>query len=177
MKHKNGYWIDDNGNRWSDCISESEAQKSSESLKGCSNCYNCHYCRNCDYCDNCNNCRNCRNCRYCNNCHYCRDCYNCNNCYNCHYCDDCCDCYRCEYYTENPARYLTDRIGSRRDHTVFYFGKIENGMSLQVVCGCFRGDLKEFEAAVLKTHENSEVYRNQYLKEIAKVKTLFELEV
>ena len=177
MKHKNGYWIDDNGNRWSDCISESEAQKSSESLKGCSNCYNCHYCRNCDYCDNCNNCRNCR---YCNNCHYCRYCYNCNNCYNCHYCDDCnaCrDCYRCEYYTENPARYLTDRIGSRRDHTVFYFGKIENGMSLQVVCGCFRGDLKEFEAAVLKTHENSEVYRNQYLKEIAKVKTLFELEV
>ena len=27
MKHENGYWIDLNGNRWSDCISESEAKK------------------------------------------------------------------------------------------------------------------------------------------------------
>ena len=140
MKHKNGYWIDDNGNRWSDCISESEAQKSSESLKGCSNCYNCHYCRNCDYCDNCNNCR---------------------------------DCYRCAFYTKNPMLYRTDRIGSRGDHTLFYY----DGMLLQVVCGCFRGDLKEFETMVLKTHANNEVYRNQYLKEIAKVKVLFELEV
>ena len=58
-------------------------------------------------------------------------------------------------------------------HTLFYY----DGMLLQVVCGCFRGDLKEFETMVLKTHANNEVYRNQYLKEIAKVKTLFELEV
>lgn len=50
-------------------------------------------------------------------------------------------------------------------------------MSLQVVCGCFRGDLKEFEATVLKTHADNDIYREQYLKEIEKVKALFELEV
>ena len=196
MKKINNYWVDENNNKWwCGNTTEEQAIAYSESLIACSNCYNCHdcnnccYCRNCCYCYNCNDCRNCCYCANCSNCHdcnacrdcndccycrYCRYCDNCNDCRNCHYCDNC---YRCEYYTENPARYLTDRIGSRRDHTVFYFGKIENGMSLQVVCGCFRGDLKEFEAAVLKTHENSEVYRNQYLKEIAKVKTLFELEV
>ena len=46
-----------------------------------------------------------------------------------------------------------------------------------MVCGCFRGDLKGFEATVLKTHADNDIYRNQYLKEIAKVKALFELEV
>ncbi len=49
-------------------------------------------------------------------------------------------------------------------------------MSLQVVCGCFRGDLEEFEKAVLKTHADNDIYREQYLKEIQKVKALFELE-
>lgn len=50
-------------------------------------------------------------------------------------------------------------------------------MEIQVVCGCFRGNLEEFEKAVLKTHADNDVYREQYLKEIAKVKVLFELEV
>lgn len=35
-----------------------------------------------------------------------------------------------------------------------------------MVCGCFRGDLKEFEAAVLKTHANDEEYKIQYLREV-----------
>ena len=48
---------------------------------------------------------------------------------------------------------------------------------MQIVCGCFRGDLEEFEKAVLKTHANNEEYKIQYLKEIEKVKVLFELEV
>ena len=47
-------------------------------------------------------------------------------------------------------------------------------MSLQVVCGWFRGNLEEFEYAVLRT--NNEKYKGHYLKEIAKVKVLFELE-
>lgn len=50
-------------------------------------------------------------------------------------------------------------------------------MSLQIVCGCFRGNLEVFEQAVLETHANNDIYREQYLKEIKKVKALFELEV
>ena len=68
--------------------------------------------------------------------------------------------------------YQTKRIGSRDDVTYFYY----DGEDLQVVCGCFRGNLKEFEEAVLKTHKDKPTYREQYLKEIEKVKALFELD-
>lgn len=156
MKKINNYWVDENNNKWwCGNTTEEQAIAYSESLIACSNCYNCHDCNNCHYCDGC---------YYCDDCCDCHDCDNCNNCR---------DCYRCAFYTKNPMLYRTDRIGSRGDHTLFYY----DGMLLQVVCGCFRGDLKEFETMVLKTHANNEVYRNQYLKEIAKVKTLFELEV
>ena len=37
---------------------------------------------------------------------------------------------------------------------------------------CFRGNLEDFEAAVLKTHENNKTHREAYLKEIEKVKFL-----
>lgn len=50
-------------------------------------------------------------------------------------------------------------------------------MEVQVVCGCFRGNLEDFEKAVLKTHKDNDLYRKQYLKEIEKVKALFDLEV
>ena len=50
-------------------------------------------------------------------------------------------------------------------------------MEVQVVCGCFGGSLENFKKAVLETHKNNDVYRKQYLKEIEKVKVLFELEV
>lgn len=73
-------------------------------------------------------------------------------------------------------QYVTSEIGSRNDKSTFYYGDTENGMSLQVVCGCFRGNLEEFEQSVLKTDANNEEYKTQYLKEIEKVKVLFELE-
>lgn len=72
--------------------------------------------------------------------------------------------------------YRTAEIGSRKAQTLFCYGKTSNGTSLQIVCGCFRGNLEQFEAAVMETHENNEVYRNQYLREIQKVKVLFGLE-
>ena len=72
--------------------------------------------------------------------------------------------------------YRTAEIGSRNGQTTFFYGETKNGMSLQIVCGCFRGNLEEFEKKVLETHENNEVYRNQYLEEIRKVKVLFGLE-
>lgn len=50
-------------------------------------------------------------------------------------------------------------------------------MEVQVICGCFIGDLEDFEKAVLETHKDNDLYREQYLKEIEKVKVLFELEV
>lgn len=170
MRHENGYWIDENGNRWNDYCSEERAKELSSSMINCYNCYNCRNCRNCC---GCGNCRGCCGCCGCYNCYNCNNCSNCSNCCGCRNCRDCRDCYG---YTENPALYRTDRIGSRNDQTTFYYGKTEEGMSLQVVCGCFCGDLKEFEATVLKTHANDEEYKIQYLKEIQKVKALFELE-
>ncbi len=44
-----------------------------------------------------------------------------------------------------------------------------------MVCGCFRGDLEAFEKAVLETHADNDKFKNQYLKEIEKVKVLFDL--
>lgn len=46
---------------------------------------------------------------------------------------------------------------------------------MQVVCGCFRGDLDKFEKAVRETHKNNEKHLADYLKEIEKVKVLFEI--
>ena len=50
-------------------------------------------------------------------------------------------------------------------------------MEVQVVCGCFRGSLEDFEKVVLETHKDNGLYKEQYLKEIEKVKVLFDLEV
>ena len=49
-------------------------------------------------------------------------------------------------------------------------------MEVQVVCGCFKGNLEEFKTAVLETHKNCDEYREQYLREIEKVKVLFDLD-
>lgn len=48
-------------------------------------------------------------------------------------------------------------------------------MEVQIICGCFNGNLEDFEKAVLETHKDNDLYREQYLKEIEKVKVLFEL--
>ena len=154
MEQTNRYWVDENNNRW-DCgiYTEGQAEKFSKSLV---NCYNCH---------NCRNCRNCHDCYDCDYCDYCDSCYDCDYCHNCH------------DYKQNPQRYTTKEIGSRNDQTTFYYGETEKGMEVQIICGCFRGNLEDFEKAVLETHKDNDLYRKQYLKEIEKVKVLFELEV
>ena len=140
MEQINGYWTDENNNRWdTEIYTEEAAEKFSKSLVNCYNCYSCYNCRNCQNCDYCDNCRNCRN------------------------------------YKLNPQRYTTKKIGSRNDQTTFYYGETKNGMEVQVVCGCFWGNLEEFEEAVLETHKDNDLYRKQYLKEIEKVKILFDL--
>ena len=191
MKHENGFWVDENGNRWRDNITEQEAKSSSDSLKNCTDCTECVYCKCCRGCMNClccydctnsNKCYGCTSCDNCTRCDYCCDCNYCSNCRSCASCDYCKDCTNCEYchncrkYDQNPSSYVTKKVGSRDEQTIFYYGDTEKGKSFQVVCGCFWGNLEEFEAAVLKTHRYSGVYREQYLKEIRKVKVLFELE-
>lgn len=169
MKQINGYWVDENNNRWdTEIYTEEEAEKYSKSLV---NCYNC------DSCYGCYGCYGCRNCCDCDNCYYCCDCRNCDNCRNCYNCYDCdnCHCDNCHDYKQNPQRYTTKKIGSRNDQTTFYYGETESGVEVQVVCGCFRGNLEKFEKAVLETHKDNDLYREQYLKEIEKVKVLFEL--
>lgn len=50
-------------------------------------------------------------------------------------------------------------IGSRQDYTTFYH--TDNGIFVK--CGCFRGDIAEFESKVNETHGNNqhgEDYRN-----------------
>ena len=164
MKHENGYWIDENGNRWNDCDKERAKELSSSMI-------NCHDCCNCSYCRGCYDCCNCSYCRYCRGCYDCRDCRGCRGCRGCY------DCRGCRGYKIRPMQYVTSEIGSRNDNTIFYYGETDIGMSLQIVCGCFRGNLEVFEQAVLETHANNDIYREQYLKEIKKVKALFELEV
>ena len=193
MKQINGYWTDENNNRWNtEIYTEEQAEKCSKSLVNCYNCCNCRYCRycsncrccvNCDYCRYCSGCCDCDNgydcrcCVDCNDCRYCNDCRHCCYCHYCRYCRYCCDCHGCYNYKQNPQRYTTKEIGSRNDQTTFYYGETGNGMKVQIVCGCFRGNLEEFEEAVLEKHKDNDLYREQYLKEIEKVKVLFDLEV
>lgn len=187
MEQINRYWVDENNNRWDiEIYTEKEAEKYSKSLVNCYNCHNCHNCRNCrnchdcydcDYCDYCDSCYDCDYCHNCDNCRYCRHCYDCRHCRNCRYCHNCDNCRNCYDYKQNPQRYTTKNIGSRNDQTTFYYGETKNGMEVQIICGCFRGNLEDFEKAVLETHENNDLYREQYLKEIEKVKILFDLEV
>jgi uncharacterized protein YjbI with pentapeptide repeats len=57
-------------------------------------------------------------------------------------------------------------IGSRNDRTRF------TPSTGAVSCGCFRGSLDEFEAAVLKTHADGTEYRSQYLAAISMFRAL-----
>jgi hypothetical protein len=44
-----------------------------------------------------------------------------------------------------------------------------NKNDLQVICGCFKGTLQEFKDMVNTTHQNNNLYLNQYLNEIKKI--------
>ena len=105
MKHENGYWIDENGNRWNDYCSEERAKELSSSMINCCNCYNCSDCSDCSDCCNC------------------RDCSDCCNCDNCRDCSGCSDCRYCSGYKIRPMQYVTTKIGSRNDNTIFYYGE------------------------------------------------------
>ena len=75
MKHENGYWIDEHGNRWDDRrISKSQAEANSNSLINCTDCTNCANCIFCTDCTCCNGCTACIICITCSGCDSCKVC-------------------------------------------------------------------------------------------------------
>jgi hypothetical protein len=69
------------------------------------------------------------------------------------------DCKRCGGFKENPERIVSPKIGSRNDQTTVYWNKEK----VTVICGCFKGDIEEFEKAVNTTHKNTKyltIYQN-----------------
>ena len=61
-------------------------------------------------------------------------------------------------------------IGSRDGHTTFV--KSDDAV-IYVTCGCFHGTIDEFNKAVLKTHDECSIHRNQYLNAIEYVRKMF----
>lgn len=75
---KNGWHIDQNGNRWdADKFTAEQAESYSFHMNNCGNCINCH---------DCLNCYNCVKCSYCRGCYSCIDCMHCKECLFCIYC-------------------------------------------------------------------------------------------
>lgn len=101
------------------------------------------------------------------NCENCVDCLKCSWCSGCSWCSWCSGCSECKNFKSNPQRYVTGNIGSRYSQTSFYWLKDQP----QVVCGCYKGTLEEFEKRVKEVHGKSK-YGKQYEKEIKRVKML-----
>lgn len=93
------YWIDSNGNRWSNVkYTKEEALEFSRTLINCSGCINCSYCDDCRQCEDCHYCYCCKGsakCKFCRDCKQCSECYHCSDCSHCSYCDMCDNCYCC----------------------------------------------------------------------------------
>ena len=84
-------------------------------------------------------------------------------------CSDCSDCSGGKNFKENPQRYTTKKIGSRNAQTTMYW-VLKN---TQVVCGCWCGNLQNFENRVKEKHANTK-HLQPYLKEIQIMKYLIE---
>lgn len=154
MQLINGYWVDDNNNRWNcDFYDEDEAKKYSDNLTNCHDCWNCEGCRDCEDCWGCRDCEDCEGCWNCRDCEDCRGCRDCEDCWNCEDCRGC----------------VTPRIGSRNANTTFYW----LGEQTRVICGCFRGTIEEFEEQVKEVHGDNE-HGKAYMAEIAKVRMMMQ---
>ena len=70
-------------------------------------------------------------------------------------------------------RYVSNRIGSRKSQTTVYWTSKDD---IQVVCGCFKSNLDDFEVRVNKVHANNPQYLKEYLKLIEVVKYLVNVE-
>lgn len=145
-----------------------------EQCDDCKNCINCTACGACVSCNGCaectrchasNRCSKCASCRHCTGCRLCNNCISCTACTDCAWCRSCRDCDR---FYKNPQRYLTPRIGSRDSHTQVYWVSPDN---VQVICGCFKGNLAEFKKAVVSTH-GTNIFAREYLEQIEIIERL-----
>lgn len=81
MKLIDGWWIDNNNNKWlAEWYSKKEAKELSKSLIDCKDCVGCSHCINCSKCIESHVCINCLECVDCFSCTICVACVN------CHYC-------------------------------------------------------------------------------------------
>ena len=98
MKEIHNFWVDGNNNKWSKTnYTKDQAIKHSNSCIDCVDCVDCVDCRSCRSCGDCRNCRSCD------------DCIN------------CVDCISAKNRKTQPSIYHTQRIGSRKSITYFYF--------------------------------------------------------
>ena len=92
----------------------------------------------------------------------------------CSYCSDCSDCSRCSGcsdcsgYKTNAQRYITPKVGSRNSQTSIYWTNKED---VQIICGCWRGNIEQFEQRVKEVHGDNE-YGKAYMEQIKIFKML-----
>jgi len=89
----------------------------------------------------------------------------CWNCWNCRDCRDCRDCSSCRDFQTNPERITSPIIGSRDSQTTYYW----TDETEQIICGCFKGTMEEFEDAIKETHGDNE-HGKSYMNWIKRVK-------
>ena len=163
MKKLNDRWYDKNNNSWNaDVETKESALTKSKTLSYCTDCTDCTDCINCRGCTDCTNCTDCTDCINCRGCSYCTVCTYFIYCRFCSYCTDCTDCRGCSKIKENPQRYITPKIGSRKSRTSIYW---TNKDDVQIICGCWRGNIKEFEKRVKEVHADTE-HLKPYLNQI-----------
>ena len=69
MKNENGFWVDEDGNRWEDShTSKEQAFRWSKTMINCTNCKDCTGCINCKDCIGCDNCKDCTGYNYFKDC-------------------------------------------------------------------------------------------------------------
>lgn len=83
------------------------------------------------------------------------NCQNCINCSDCSYCRSCSD---CSYFKTNPQRITSSFLGSRNSQTTYYWDDKRE----QIICGCFKGTLEEFEEKVKITHGDNDFAKGYF---------------
>ena len=105
----------------------------------------------------------------CSGCSGCSDCSGCSGCSDCSRCSRCSRCSGCAGYKQNPQIIMSPVLGSRSSQTALYWV----GENVQIVCGCFRGDIAAFRKAVGDRHAGT-MHETAYLAWIAAAEAYME---
>ncbi len=154
---KDDFWVDEeNNNRW-DCEKFSQEQAEKESLTQ-KDCFGLRDCSDLVDCFGLRDCSDLVDCFGLRDCSYLVDVRN---------CSDLVDVRSCSGLRD-VQKYTTPKIGSRKSQTTIYFAKDFT----QVICGCFKGTLKEFIEKVGITYPKDHAHYIEYMKEITKMRDL-----